>query len=73
MEREDTNFYAWLSFDCICPQGKTSTTQPGLLQVTKLDFQNNIISANFEFTVIDPSTGIIYEITEGRFDSLFTQ
>ena len=73
LEREETKFYALLSFDCICPQGKTSTSNPGLLQVTKFDLQNNIVSATFEFMVIDPNTGTIYEITEGRFDSFFTQ
>lgn len=73
LEREDNKFYGILSFNCICPQGKTSTSQPGLLQVTNFDLQNNIISATFEFTVTDPSTGIVYEITQGRFDAKFTQ
>jgi len=73
LEREETKFYAFLSFDCICPQGKTSISSPGLLRVSKLDLQNKIISATFEFTVTDPNTGIIYEITQGRFDAKFTQ
>lgn len=72
-EREDGNFYAWLSFDCICPQGKTNSNLPGNLTITKLDESNNIISGAFEFTVINPNTGDIYEITEGRFDTQFTQ
>lgn len=73
LERADTKFYAFLSFNCICPQGKTSTNEPGLLNVTNFDIQNNIISGTFEFTVTNPSTGIVYKITEGRFDSHFTQ
>ncbi len=72
-EREDGNFYAWLSFDCICPQGKTTTSQPGRLTITKFDTSESIVSGKFEFTVTDPTTGQIYEITEGRFDSFFTQ
>jgi hypothetical protein len=72
-EREVGNFYAWLSFDCICPQGKTNSVLPGSLIITKLDSLNNIVSGTFEFTVKDPNTGTVYEITEGRFDSLFTQ
>ena len=72
-EREDGNFYAWLSFDCICPQGKTNSNSPGSLTITKLDESNNIVSGTFDFTVTDSTTGIIYEITEGRFDSQFTQ
>jgi len=72
-EREDGNYYAWLSFDCICPQGKTNSIQPGNLIFTKLDNLNKIFSGTFEFTVTDPSTGTVYEITEGRFDAIFTQ
>lgn len=73
LEREDNKFYAFLSFNCICPQGKTNSDQPGTLKVTKFDIQNKIVSATFEFTVTDPNTGTVYEITEGRFDTFFTQ
>ena len=38
-----------------------------------LDLNSNVVSATFEFTVTDPNTGTIYEITDGRFDSFFTQ
>ncbi|NHM02598.1 hypothetical protein [Flavobacterium difficile] len=72
-ERENGNFYAFLSFDCICPPGKTNSVQPGSLNVSKFDIQNNIVSATFEFTVTDPNTGAVYNITNGRFDSTFTQ
>ncbi len=72
-EREDGNFYALLSFDCICPQGMTNSNTPGTLEITKLDLTNNIVSGIFNFTVTNPDTGETYEITEGRFDSFFTQ
>lgn len=72
-EREPGNFYAWLQFDCLCPQGKTTSDNPGILEITKFDQVNNIVSATFEFTVVDPNTGTLYEITEGRFDAQFTQ
>jgi hypothetical protein len=51
----------------------TNDQDTGIINFTKLDFQNNIVSAIFEFTVTDPNTGTVYEITEGRFDALFTQ
>ena len=52
---------------------ETSSNNPGNIILTKFDIQNNIFSAIFEFTVTDPETGIVYEITEGRFDTYFTQ
>jgi hypothetical protein len=52
---------------------ETSSINPGNIIITKFDVVNNIISATFEFTVTNPSTGVIYEITEGRFDAQFTQ
>jgi hypothetical protein len=71
----DGNFWANVSFDdcSTCLNANTTDQNPGIITFTKLDFQNNIVSATFEFTVIDPNTGTIYEITEGRFDSFFTQ
>jgi hypothetical protein len=72
--QQDGNFYGRISFDCFnCLGATTLDENPGMITFTKLDFENNIISATFEFTVIDPNTGTIYEITEGRFDSFFTQ
>jgi len=72
-ERENGNFYGLLSFDCICPQGMTNSDEPGTLEITKLDLTNNIVSGIFNFTVTNPDTGETFEITEGRFDSFFTQ
>lgn len=45
----------------------------GIIIFTEFTTNLNIVSATFEFTVTDPNTGIIYEITEGRFDAQFTQ
>ena len=68
------NFYGRISFNCSsCLGATTSNENPGNVTFTKLDFQNNIVSATFAFTVTDPKTGVIYKITEGRFDALFTQ
>jgi hypothetical protein len=50
---------------------ETTSVSPGNITISKFDLQNNIVSATFEFTVVDPVTGTIYEITEGRFDSRF--
>ena len=72
-EREDGNFYALLSFDCICPRGRTSSDLPGNLTITKFGTNPNIVSAEFDFTVTDPNTGKVYEITEGRFDAQFNR
>ena len=52
---------------------ETSSISPGNIIIKKLDFLNNIVSANFEFTVTEPNTGKIYNITNGRFDALFTK
>ena len=51
----------------------TNTDYTGELTITKLDFENNIISGTFWFDVKHPITGETVEIREGRFDTLFTQ
>lgn len=50
----------------------TSTIHTGELTITKLDFENNIVSGTFWFDVKDEN-GKIHEIREGRFDMQFTQ
>jgi hypothetical protein len=52
---------------------ETNSQNQGTLTITKLDFENNIVSGTFEMTVEDPFTGELVQITEGRFDTLFTQ
>jgi hypothetical protein len=72
--RSDGKFWANVSFDCSnCLSASTTDIIPGTIVFTTLDFQNNIVSGTFEFTVTDPNTDEIYEITEGRFDAFFTQ
>jgi hypothetical protein len=72
--RSHGNFWANVSFACsTCLNAKTTDMIPGKIVFTNLNFQSYIVSGTFEFTVTDPNTGNIYEITEGRFDSHFTQ
>lgn len=70
---EPQNFYGGINLSNLGGTIKTSNSADGNIKFTKLDFQNSIVSATFEFTVTDPNTGVIYEISEGRFDALFTQ
>ncbi|WP_431472619.1 hypothetical protein I5168_05225 [Nonlabens sp. SCSIO 43208] len=51
----------------------SSSTTNGSITFIEFTTNSNIVSATFEFTVIDPETGTIYEITDGRFDAVFTQ
>lgn len=67
-------FFGAVSFNCLnCLGAPTTDQNPGSINFSKLDFENNIVSATFEFNVIDPNTGVVYEITNGRFDAVFTQ
>lgn len=55
---------------------KYYTTTPevtGEMKITKLDFENNIVSGTFWFDAQELETGEIVEIREGRFDMRFTQ
>ena len=72
-ERSNGNFFSEVSFDCICPNAVTSNQLDGFILFNEFTINPNVVSATFEFTVTDPSTGNIYEITEGRFDAQFTQ
>ncbi|WP_431110831.1 hypothetical protein [Winogradskyella poriferorum] len=71
--RNNGNFFSEIAFDCFCPNATTTDGLDGNITFTEFNINSNIVSAIFEFTVIDPSTGTVYEITEGRFDSFFTQ
>lgn len=51
----------------------TDHVNSGELTITKLDFENNIVSGTFWFNVLHPVTGRIVEVREGRFDSFFSQ
>ena len=50
----------------------TSSEFSGKLKITKLDYENHIVSGIFWFNVQDEN-GIVHEIREGRFDMQFTQ
>ena len=61
-------------FFCNELQGyETNNNYSGNLKITKLDFVNNIVSGIFNFTILNSQTNTEYIITEGRFDTLFTQ
>lgn len=45
----------------------------GTIEFTKFTLNQNIVSAKFEFTIINTNNNTIYEITEGRFDAQFNQ
>lgn len=66
-------FYAEIGL--LSTQGDFTTTdiQDGIVTFTEFDTNSNIVSAIFEFNITIPETGEIIEITEGRFDSFFTQ
>jgi hypothetical protein len=72
-DRVNGNFFSEIAFDCICPNGVTTQNIDGFIKFTKLTTNPNIVSATFEFTITDPNTGVVYEITQGRFDAQFTQ
>ena len=50
----------------------TSSTNGGLLKITKLDQVNQIVAGTFSFDVQD-TDGVIHQIREGRFDMQYTQ
>lgn len=51
----------------------TSSTFTGEMTITKLDFENYIVSGTFWFNLKHPVTGDTVKIREGRFDSHFYQ
>ncbi|MFY0484113.1 hypothetical protein ACI6PS_16060 [Flavobacterium sp. PLA-1-15] len=71
--RVNNEFYALLDFNVLQQAGSTTEQEDGFIRFTRFTTNPNIVSATFEFTVTDPATGIVYEITEGRFDAKFTQ
>ena len=72
----DGNAHASVIFSFNGTQPNINSTNQqftGTMSITKLDFTNNIVSGTFEFQIEDTLTGEIYSITDGRFDSFFTQ
>jgi len=50
----------------------TTSEVTGEMTITKLDFENNIVSGTFWFDAVNDA-GEIVEVREGRFDMRFTQ
>lgn len=69
----NNNYYGEVAFTGLLLDATTCNTDYGTLTITKLDFENHIVSGVFEFDIIHPTTGEIIEIRDGRFDTLFTQ
>ena len=68
-----SEFYAEVSYDSFNPSSVTKPLNDGFVTFTRFSINPNIVSGTFNFTVTDSTTGQVYEITEGRFDSRFTQ
>lgn len=51
----------------------TNQINTGELTITKLDFENHIVSGTFWFDIENPYTGELVQIRDGRFDTLFTE
>lgn len=71
--RENNEFYALMDFDTLQLAGSTNESDDGFIIFNEFNTNSNIVSAIFEFTITNSITGITYEITEGRFDTQFTQ
>ncbi len=70
--RENNDFYALIDFNTLQQASSTTELEDGFIIFSQFSTNSNIVSATFEFTVTDPNTGTIYNITEGRFDAHFT-
>lgn len=66
------SFYGGISLIDLGGNIRTSNNS-GHITFTEFNTNSNIVSAIFEFTVTDPTTGEVFEITDGRFDAIFTQ
>ncbi len=71
--RGENEFYALIDFDTLRPEGSTNQSDDGFIIFNEFNTNSNVVSATFEFTITDPTTGTVYNVTEGRFDSQFTQ
>jgi hypothetical protein len=70
---ESQNYYGEVLFANQLLGATTCNSTFGTMTITKLDFNNNIVSGTFEFDIIHPITGETIQIRDGRFDTLFTQ
>jgi len=67
----ENSYYAECSFEGIGVGSDTSSTMIGKLHITKFNELDYIVSGNFDFDIINPTTGDTVRIREGRFDTLF--
>jgi hypothetical protein len=65
-------FHAEISYENQTEGAWTKTMEDGYIMFTRYDANANVVSATFEFTIVD-EFGNTYEITEGRFDARFTR
>ena len=72
-ENTDMQFYAEIKVKNISGDYVTTNQADGSVIFTRYDVGSQIVSATFEFIIEIPSTGQIIHITDGRFDSHFTQ
>jgi hypothetical protein len=68
----DNEFYAEITYNGQNIGAFTTLESDGFINFNKFNITENIVSATFNFTIID-EFGNIYTITEGRFDAQFTQ
>ena len=73
LEESIGNANGTIAFLSLLESVNTSSSRPGNLYISKLDFENRIVSGTFEFDIVHPETGEIIEVRKGRFDTLFTQ
>jgi len=64
--REDNEFYALVDFNELQPEASTDGSDDGFIRFTAFTTNSNVVSAIFEFTVVDPNTNTVYEITNGK-------
>lgn len=72
-EETEGNATASIFFSSLLESVNTSSSNPGNLYISKLDFEKRIVSGTFEFDIVHPETGEIIEVRKGRFDTLFTR
>jgi hypothetical protein len=72
-ENTDMNFYGEIKVKNVSGDYVTTNKEDGTLIFTKFDVDSQVVSGTFEFSLQIPDTGQIIHITEGRFDSHFTQ
>ncbi len=70
-ENTPGEFYAEISYQDQMEGAETTSMNDGYIFFTRFDDSENIVSGTFEFTIVD-EFGNTYEVTDGRFDSFFT-